>query len=332
MKTIKRTLQAQHIKEPIKEELKIFKEYFRSAMQTRVGMLTRILRFVLKRKGKELRPTLVLLSAKAVNGEVSSKTYRAAALIELLHTATLIHDDVVDDANKRRGFFSLNALWKNKIAVLVGDFLLSRGLLMALEYKDFDILEITSNAVKLMSEGELQQMEKARTYNLDEALYYEIIRKKTASLFGVCLQSGTASVSEDKELQQFMYNIGETIGIAFQIKDDLLDYGITKNDIGKPKGIDLKEGKITLPLIHALNRSTKSERRKMLAIIKKKTKTDADIKTITSWVLQHKGIDYAIKEMNKYAEKAKQMLNELPGSPAREALKNVIDYVITRNK
>ena len=332
MKTIESKISATHIKEPVKEELQIFKEYFRSAMQTRVGLLTRILRFVLKRKGKELRPTLVLLSAKAINDKVSSKTYRAAALIELLHTATLIHDDVVDEANKRRGFFSLNALWKNKAAVLVGDFLLSRGLLMTLEYKDFDILEITSKAVKLMSEGELQQMEKARTYNLDEALYYEIIRKKTASLFGVCLEAGTASVSENTDIRNFMYKIGETIGIAFQIKDDLLDYGINNNDIGKPKGIDIKEGKITLPLIHALNRSTKTERRRMLRIIKKKSKTDTDIRTITQWVIQYKGIDYAINEMYKYSEKAKQMLNELNSSPSREALKNVVDYVINRNK
>ncbi len=333
MKSLQRKIQGATIKEPIRGELEIFEEYFRSAMSTRISLLTKILRFVLKRKGKQLRPVLVLLAAKAVSGEVVPKTYRGAALIELLHTATLIHDDVVDESYKRRGFFSLNALWKNKIAVLVGDFLLSRGLLMAIEYKDYDLLEITSKAVKVMSEGELLQMEKARTYNLDEALYFDIIRQKTASLLGACLETGTASVSENKELQEQMYKIGETLGIAFQIKDDLLDYGVSAKNIGKPKGIDIKEGKITLPLIHALNRSTKKERRRMLRLIKKQKRTGNDLQEIIDWVYKYQGIDYAVQQMKNFAEKSVLMIEQtLPPSPARQALKDVAEYVVNREK
>ncbi len=333
MKSLQQKVRGADIKTPIRSELQIFEEYFRSAMSTRISLLTKILRFVLKRKGKQLRPVLVLLASKAVAGEVLPKTYRGAALIELLHTATLIHDDVVDESYKRRGFFSLNALWKNKIAVLVGDFLLSRGLLMAIEYKDYDLLEITSKAVKVMSEGELLQMEKAKSYNLDEALYFDIIRQKTASLLGACLETGTASVSEDKELQARMYKVGETLGIAFQIKDDLLDYGVSDANIGKPKGIDLKEGKITLPLIHALNRSTKKERRRMLRLIKKQKRNSSDLQEIIKWVYKYQGMDYAVRKMEEYAEKSIKMIDEiLPPSPARQALKNVAKYVVQRQK
>lgn len=255
----------QTIQAPIEQELQYFEQYFRSAMRSNVALLDKVTQYVFRRKGKQIRPMLVLLSAQICGG-ITPSTYRGAALVELLHTATLIHDDVVDDSDERRGFFSVNALWKNKIAVLVGDFLLSRGLLMALEHDDFQLLKIVTGAVKLMSEGELLQMEKARLLNIDEAVYLEIIRQKTASLMASCCATGAATATDDPERIEQMRLFGEKLGIAFQIKDDLFDYG--DQDVGKPRAIDIKERKLTLPLIHVLNKSSWTERRNLINIVK----------------------------------------------------------------
>ena len=254
------------IKAPVAHEMEQFELKFKSSMKSTVPLLDKITRYIVKRKGKQLRPMFVFLAAK-VCGEMNESTYRAASLIELLHTATLVHDDVVDDSNERRGFFSVNALWKNKIAVLVGDFLLSRGLLLSVDNQDFQLLGLVSNAVREMSEGELLQIEKARKLDIDEAVYYEIIRKKTASLIASCCACGAASVTSDAAVIEKMQSFGEAVGIAFQIKDDLFDYGDGSN-IGKPTGIDIKEKKMTLPLIYALNNASFMEKRRVINIVK----------------------------------------------------------------
>ncbi|MEM6726616.1 MAG: polyprenyl synthetase family protein, partial [Bacteroidota bacterium] len=254
------------IKAPIADELKQFESTFRDSMSSKVALLDRITHFIVRRKGKQVRPMFVFLSAK-ICGAVTPSTYHAASLVELLHTATLIHDDVVDDSFERRGFFSLNALWKNKIAVLVGDYMLSRGLLLALEHKEHDLLEIVSNAVREMSEGELLQIEKARRLDIEESVYYEIIRQKTASLIAAACSAGASSAKTDPKQTQMMHDFGEKIGIAFQIRDDLMDFG--DDEIGKPKGIDVKEKKMTLPLIYALSQASRSERNKIIRTIKK---------------------------------------------------------------
>ena len=277
-----------------------------------------------------MRPMFVFLTAKALDS-TNDKTYRAAALLELLHTATLVHDDVVDDAEKRRGFFSINALWKNKVAVLVGDYLLSRGLLLSVKHKDYRMLEITSNAVQEMSEGELLQMEKARKLDINEEVYFDIIRKKTASLIASCCASGAASVSDDDELIEKMRQFGELVGIAFQIRDDLFDYGSTET-IGKPTGIDIKEKKMTLPLIFTLSNCTSEDRRLIINTVKNHNTDKACVTKVMDLVKSSGGIVYATKHMHDYRDRALKMLNELPENDARASLKDLVNYVINREK
>lgn len=316
------------IQAPIEKELQHFEVHFRNALKTKVMLLDKIMQYIIKRKGKQMRPMFVLLTANVCGG-IQPATYRGAALVELLHTATLIHDDVVDDADERRGFFSLNALWKNKIAVLVGDYLLSRGLLMSLEADDFLLLKIVSNAVKLMSEGELLQIEKARTLNIDVAVYLEIIRMKTASLIASCTECGAASVTDDKQIIENFRLFGEKIGLAFQIKDDLLDYG--EDAIGKPLGIDLKEKKMTLPLIHALNQASWYDRRKVIGLVKNHKGNKKELQWIKDFIIQNEGIAYSQKVMFQYKEEAMELIKPFPESPSKQSLIDLVNYTIERN-
>ena len=318
------------IKEPIKAEMQVFEERFRSSMKSTVPLLDKITHYIIKRKGKQMRPMFVFLSAKMF-GNLNDSSYHAASLIELLHTATLVHDDVVDDAHKRRGFFSLNALWKNKIAVLVGDYLLSQGLLLAVDNGEYKMLQIVSRAVKEMSEGELLQMEKARTLNMNESVYYDIIRGKTATLIAACCAAGAASVSKNEEDVEAMHEFGINVGIAFQIKDDLFDYGYGQ-DIGKPTGIDIKEKKTTLPLIYALNKTSWLKKRQMINIVKNHNTNRKKVEELFAFVKEQGGIDYAEKVMLEYTEKAKKILMRMPDNPARKSLLQMVDYTITRKK
>lgn len=283
--------------------------------------------FIIKRKGKQMRPMFVFLSAKLV-GEVNDKVYRAASLIELLHTATLVHDDVVDEADQRRGFFSINALWKNKVAVLVGDYLLSKGLLLALDNEDYQVLQIVSKAVKEMSEGELLQLEKSRKLNLDEEVYYEIIKGKTASLLSSACSAGAWAASENTEIKDKLASFGQKIGIAFQIKDDLFDYGY--DNIGKPTGIDIKEKKLTLPLIYTLNKVDKQKKRKLIQIIKKHNSNKTKVNELIAIVKEEGGLEYAEKAMYKYQNEALEILNTFKDSEAKECLLELVNYVTHR--
>ena len=319
------------IKQPIEQEIKEFEPRFRASMKSRVSLLDKIMHYIIKRKGKQMRPMFVFLSAK-VFGETTDSTYRAAAMIELLHTATLVHDDVVDDSNKRRGFFSINAIWKNKIAVLVGDYLLSKGLLLAVENEEFDLLKIMSSSVKEMSEGELLQIEKARKLDITENIYYDIIRQKTATLIASCCASGANSVGVDKETVERMRLFGEYTGIAFQIKDDLFDYGSDGDKIGKPTGIDIKEKKMTLPLIYALNNTTSSEKRKVIRIIKKHNENKKKVKEVINFVIATGGIEYAQKAMHNYKDKALAILKEFEQNEANKALRELVIYTTERTK
>jgi octaprenyl-diphosphate synthase len=318
-----------YIKAPIQEELKLFEEKFRDSMRSKVSLLDTIMTYIVKRKGKQMRPLLVMHCAKLF-GQINEVTYRGAALVELLHTATLVHDDVVDNANRRRGFFSINALWKNKIAVLVGDYLLSKGLLLALKNKDYDSLEILSSAVEQMSEGELLQMEKARKLDITEVVYFDIITKKTASLLSSCCAIGAASTCSDQELVKTIGAIGLSIGIAFQIKDDLFDYG--DNNVGKPTGIDIIEKKMTLPLIYALNQVERSKRKSIVKKVKNPKKSKADVAEIIQFVLANGGMEYATAQMHEYKQEAIDMLRELPPNNNTEYLLALINYVIERKK
>ena len=307
-----------------------FEGRFRSSMRSNVALLDKITRYIVKRKGKQMRPLFVFLSAKLVGG-TNDSTYRAATLIELLHTATLVHDDVVDDSDTRRGFFSISALWKNKIAVLVGDYLLSRGLLLSVKHKDYNLLEITSRAVEEMSEGELLQIEKARKLDITEDVYFSIITKKTASLIASCCASGAASVSEDKAIIEQMRLFGETVGIAFQIRDDLFDYG-TDSGIGKPTGIDIKEKKMTLPLIYALNKADSSEKRFIINTIKNHNTDEKRVAEVIAFVSKLGGIDYTVTRMNEYRDKALELLEYFPTNSSRESLTELVNFVIDRKK
>ena len=318
------------IKLPIKTEMDSFESKFKSSMASKAPLLDKITNYIVKRKGKQIRPMFVFLSAKLV-GETNESTFRGASMIELLHTATLVHDDVVDDANMRRGFFSINALWKNKIAVLVGDFLLSKGLLLAVKNEDFHLLKLTSRAVEEMSEGELLQIEKARRLDIVEAVYYEIIRKKTASLIAACCAVGCASVSKNEEEIQKMWDFGEAIGIAFQIKDDLFDYQ-KQGLIGKPVGIDIKEQKMTLPLIYALQQCDKATRRKIINTIKRHHNKPRKVDEVVAFVRKSGGIDYATEKMHTYKAKAIEIISNVPDSEVKQALNALIDYVIERKK
>jgi octaprenyl-diphosphate synthase len=311
----------------IATELKIFEEKFKEAVKSNHGLLDTIMRYVVKRKGKQLRPIFVFLSAKLC-GSTNESTYRAASLVELLHTATLVHDDVVDEAETRRGYFSINALWKNKIAVLVGDYLLSKGLLLSLGNKDYKILEIFTEAIKEMSEGELLQMEKSRKLNLDESIYFQIIKTKTASLLASCCAAGASSTSNNEldiaKLKQF----GEKVGIAFQIKDDLFDYG--NADIGKPTGNDIKEKKLTLPLIYTLNKIAPSEKRALIYIIKNENKNKVKVQQVIDTVIKKGGIDYATAKMNEYKKEALEILFTFPKNEVRDALEELVTYTTDR--
>ncbi len=317
----------QFSKSLISAELQIFEQKFAEAVKSQTPSLDRIMKYIIKRKGKQLRPMFVFLSAK-LHGTVNESTYRAAALVELLHTATLVHDDVVDESLERRGFFSINALWKNKIAVLVGDYLLSKGLLLSTESGDFKHLQILSEAVKQMSEGELLQMEKARKLNLKEDIYFEIIRSKTASLLSSACAAGAWSTSNDEAVTERMKKFGEKTGIAFQIKDDLFDYG--SDDIGKPTGNDLKEKKLTLPLIHTLNNINATERRKIIYIIKNQNRDQEKIKYVLQKVIETGGIDYAAQKMIEYRDEALNILFEFPDSDVRKGLEELVRYTTDR--
>jgi octaprenyl-diphosphate synthase len=318
------------IKAPIASEMKTFEKEFRSTMKTKVPLLNIITNYILRRNGKQMRPMFVFLSAK-LNGEINYSTYSAASLIELMHTATLIHDDVVDEAYQRRGFFSINALWKNKIAVLVGDYLLSRGLLLAVNNKEFKLLEIVSEAVKEMSEGELLQIEKSKKLDITEEVYFDIIRKKTATLIAACAASGASSVNAEDEKIEKMKLFGEHIGIAFQIKDDLFDYQKTAT-IGKPTGNDIKEKKLTLPLIYTLQNSSKSEINWALKIIKKHNNDKTKVDELIKFVNNQGGIAYTEKVMYEYRDKALKVLEEFPDNEARASLKEFVLYTTSRKK
>jgi octaprenyl-diphosphate synthase len=317
------------IQAPIDAEIKLFHKRFKEAMKSNIPLLDTVTNFIVKRKGKQMRPMFIFLSAKLC-GEVQDLTFHAANLVELLHTATLIHDDVVDDSMQRRGFFSLNALWGNKIAVLVGDYLLSKGLLLSLEHDAFQLLKITSKAVQEMSEGELLQIEKARRLDIKESVYFQIIQKKTASLIASACASGAASTTQDAEIIQKMHDFGEKIGIAFQIRDDLFDFG--DGDAGKPQGNDIQEKKMTLPLIHALNTTTAKQRDYIINIIKKENTNPKKIKEVTDFVLQSPGIEYARNMMYKYRTEAFEILNTFPPSEIRTSLQDLVNYVTERKK
>lgn len=321
--------QIDNIKRPIANDLDLFEVKFREAMKSNVPLLDTIMTYIVKRKGKQVRPMFVFLSAKIFNG-INDSTYRAASLVELLHTATLVHDDVVDDSDERRGFFSVNALWKNKIAVLVGDYLLSKGLLLSVKNKDFKLLEIVSESVEAMSEGELLQIEKTRNLNLSEEVYYDIIRKKTASLIASCCAIGAASAGASEEQIEQMRLFGEKIGIAFQMKDDLLDYGDT--DIGKPTGIDLKEKKLTLPIIYTINHADSATRSFIINTIKNHNTNKKKVAEVIKYVNEHDGISYTIKAMELYKNEALTILDTVSDSPFKTNLIELVEYVINRTK
>lgn len=319
------------IKASIATEMDEFEIRFKRSMKSNTPLLDKISNYIIKRKGKQMRPMFVFLTAKLC-GEVNDSTYTAASLIELLHTATLVHDDVVDDANLRRGFFSINALWKNKIAVLVGDFLLSRGLLLSIDNGEFNLLRIVSNAVREMSEGELLQMEKARKLNITEEIYFDIIRQKTASLIAACCQSGAHSVNAGKDAEDRMNQFGEKVGIAFQIKDDLFDYNSNGDDIGKPTGIDIKEKKMTLPLIYALSKASASDRRWIIRTIKRDNNNKEKVQRVVDFVFQSGGIEYAQEIMLQYRKEALEILFSFEDSEPRRALEGLVNYTIERKK
>lgn len=318
------------IKAPVKEEMKKFEPYFREQLKTKIPLLSVITNYLLRRKGKQMRPMLVFLSAK-LNGNISESTYVAATLIELLHTATLIHDDVVDETYQRRGIFSINALWKSKVAVLVGDYFLSKGLITALETDQIAVLKVVSDAVKEMSEGELLQIEKSRKLDITEDVYYDIIRKKTATLIAACTRAGALSVDASQDRLDAMKDFGENLGIAFQIKDDLFDYE-SNGLIGKPTGNDIKEKKLTLPLIHALHNTDAKNRRRILSLIRRHHKKERKVQEIIAFVKANGGLEYAKEQMNNYAQKAIESLSAYPEGDSKEAMKKMVEFTINRKK
>lgn len=321
-------LSLEEIKFPIKNEMQVFEKKFQEAMRSKAPLLDKIMHYIVKRKGKQMRPMFVFFSA-AMCGGINESTFTGASLIELLHTATLVHDDVVDDSNLRRGFFSINALWKNKIAVLVGDYLLSKGLLMSVERKEFELLEIVSNAVREMSEGELLQIEKARKLDIDESVYYTIIRQKTASLIASCCAVGAASAKADKNMISKMHLFGESVGIAFQIKDDLFDYEKSLKT-GKPSGIDIKENKMTLPLIYSLSRATSTEKRKYINIIKNNNTDDKKVAEVISFVNATGGIEYAKKSMMNFQHKSFELISEFQETVFKKSLMELVRFTTER--
>jgi len=322
-------LTIKEIRRPIDAELRLFEKHFIDAMKSKVPLLDKIMYYIVKHKGKQMRPMFVFFSA-LLSGEITERTHRGAALIELLHTATLVHDDVVDDSNMRRGFFSVNALWKNKVAVLVGDFLLSKGLLLSVKNKDFDLLELVSEAVEDMSEGELLQMEKARKMDITEEVYYEIIKRKTASLITSACGVGFASNNNSKEQLEQIKLFGEKIGIAFQIRDDLFDYGSHKP--GKPVGIDIKEKKMTLPLIYVLQMASSKDKAWMINIVKRHNENKEKVNELVQYVQQNGGLDYATQKMNEYQQEALNILKAFPESEGRTGLEQLIAFTTQRKK
>ncbi len=322
-------LKLKDIQAPVSGEMEEFEKKFRQSMKSKVMLLDKITGYIVRRKGKQMRPLFVFLSAGAT-GEISESTYRGASLIELLHTATLVHDDVVDDANMRRGFFSINALWKNKIAVLVGDFLLARGMLLSMEHDDIDLLRITTEPVKEMSEGELLQMAKSKTLDITEDVYYQVIRQKTASLIKSCCKVGACSAGADQETVDKMGEFGLAVGMAFQIKDDLFDYGTF--EIGKPRGIDIKEKKLTLPLIYALNKASRLEKKRIKKLVKQSAKKPKLVHEVIDFVKKSGGIEYAISVMEDFHQKAKDILQTLPESSYRNSLEDLVQFTIERTK
>jgi octaprenyl-diphosphate synthase len=316
------------ISQPIKSELDRFNDIFKEAMRSKVGLVDLIARYIIRQKGKKIRPLLVLLSAK-LSGGITERSYRGAVLVELLHTATLIHDDVVDNADKRRGMFSINALFKNKVAVLMGDYLLSRGLMTSIAGKDYDFLGVTTDAVKRMSEGELLQIQKTRKLDIDEETYFKVISDKTASLLETCCTIGAMSTTDNNDFIEAMKNFGHSLGMSFQIRDDILDYEGTTNLIGKPVGGDIKEKKITLPLIYSLNNVSKSEAARIRKVLKNgndKTK----VKEVIQFVKDNNGIDYALKVAQKYSDQAKESLNIFTDSPTKLSMQALVDFVTER--
>ncbi|MDB5005546.1 MAG: polyprenyl synthetase family protein [Mucilaginibacter sp.] len=322
-------LSINEIKKPIAADIDVFEERFKASMQSSVPLLDRITHYIVKRKGKQIRPMFVFFSA-SICGGINESTHRGAALVELLHTATLVHDDVVDNSYQRRGFFSINALWKNKIAVLVGDYLLSKGLLLSIDNGDFKLLKIVSEAVKQMSEGELLQIEKVRRMDIGEPIYYDVIRQKTASLIAACCACGAASAGADEETIEKMRLFGEKIGIAFQIKDDMFDFGT--DDVGKPLGIDIKEKKVTLPLIYALNNCDAADKKKMINLVKNHNDEPEKITAIINFVNQTGGLQYAETQMQKYRDEAFEILNTLPECDARTGLAQLVSFTTERDR
>ena len=318
------------IKQPVEKEMRLFEDKFKASLSSNIPLLDKVLHYIVKRKGKQMRPMFVFLSNKLF-GEVSESTFRAASLIELLHTATLVHDDVVDDANMRRGFFSVNALWKNKIAVLVGDYLLSRGLLLSIENQEYDLLQIVSKAVKEMSEGELLQIEKARRLDIKEDIYFEIIRQKTATLIAACCACGATAANQSSEVIEKMRQFGEYTGIAFQMKDDLFDY-YNDDIIGKPTGIDIKEQKMTLPLIYTLKHANKKDYRFIIQTVKNYSTDSERVAKVLQLVKQSGGIEYTIEKMNHFQQQAIQLLKTFDDNESRKSLELLVNYVIERKK
>ncbi|MDN5285045.1 MAG: polyprenyl synthetase family protein [Mucilaginibacter sp.] len=322
-------LSINNIKKPIAADIDVFEEKFKTSMQSSVPLLDRITHYIVKRKGKQIRPMFVFFAA-SICGGINESTHRGAALVELLHTASLVHDDVVDNSYQRRGFFSINALWKNKIAVLVGDYLLSKGLLLSIDNNDFQLLRIVSDAVKQMSEGELMQIEKVRRMDIGEPVYYEVIRQKTASLIASCCACGAASAGASDEVVEKMRLFGEKIGIAFQIKDDMFDFGT--DDVGKPLGIDIKEKKVTLPLIYSLANTTDSEKKRIINLVKNHNDDPAKIAQIIKFVNETGGLQYAETQMKKYQEEAFAILNTFPDSDSHRGLEQLVRFTTERNK
>lgn len=323
------SLRLEEIKAPIAKEMEEFEQKFRASMHTKVLLLDKILNYIVKRKGKQMRPMFIFLSAGTC-GKITESTYRGASLIELLHTATLVHDDVVDDSNYRRGFFSINALWKNKIAVLVGDFLLSRGLMLSMENKEYELLSIVNSAVNEMSEGELLQLEKSRHLDISEEVYYQIIRQKTASLIASCCAVGATSAGANAGAIAKMKSFGQHIGMAFQIKDDLFDYG--EEEIGKPVGIDIKEKKMTLPLIYALSKASWLEKKKIIRIVKNESEKSKKVKEVIEFVKKSGGIEYAKDAMERYYLQALKLLEDFPESNYKSSLTKLVQFTINRVK
>lgn len=317
------------ITRPVSAQLKEFRSFYKEALRTDVFLLDQIVQYLLRQKGKEIRPTLVFMSARLF-GDVNERSYVAATMIELLHTATLIHDDVVDDAETRRGFLSINKVWKNKASVLLGDFLLSKGLLISLDHEEFKLLKVLSRAVKSMSEGELRQFKAARLFNMTEEYYFKVISEKTASLIAACCECGAISTSDDPDIHQKMYDIGMCVGTAFQIRDDLFDYGV--DDVGKPRRNDIKERKVTLPLIKALEKAAPLEKARIRYLMRKRKKKDKEIDEIVSFVHENNGMEYARNVMEDYAAEAIKTLSTLPASEDQQAFKDLIEFIIKRKK